>query len=240
MEGDRSPSRFLKSDWRKVCATDMLSPELNQLGWVVCGHFPAEIRSQMNIQRVNVLGAGISVLNMRSALDAVAEAVAQRRKGYICITGVHGVMEGQDEPTFLRILNNAFLCTPDGMPMVWMGKLRGHKEMSRVYGPDFMLAVCEWSQRSGCRHFFFGGADGVADALRESMTKRFPGLQVGLLHAAIQAAKRRRDQSAATTSERNQAGYSMGRTEYAQAREVHGGVFAQAGCDADGGRGRGV
>ena len=178
MEGDRSPSRFLKSDWRKVCATDMLSPELNQLGWVVCGHFPAEIRSQMNIQRVNVLGAGISVLNMRSALDAVAEAVAQRRKGYICITGVHGVMEGQDEPTFLRILNNAFLCTPDGMPMVWMGKLRGHKEMSRVYGPDFMLAVCEWSQRSGCRHFFFGGADGVADALRESMTKRFPGLQV--------------------------------------------------------------
>lgn len=132
----------------------------------------------MNIQRVNVLGTGISVLNLKTALDAVAEAVAQRRKGYICITGVHGVMEGQDDPGFQRILNNAFLCTPDGMPMVWMGRLRGHKEMRRVYGPDFMLAVCEWSQTSGCRHFFFGGADGVAAALRESMTKRFPGLQV--------------------------------------------------------------
>ena len=132
----------------------------------------------MNIQRVNVLGAGISVLNQKTALAAVAVAVAQRRKGYICITGVHGVMEGQDDPGFQRILNNAFLCTPDGMPMVWMGRLRGHKEMNRVYGPDFMLAACEWSQTSGCKHFFFGGAEGVAESLRESMTKRFPGLQV--------------------------------------------------------------
>ena len=28
------------------------------------------------------------------------------------------------------------------MPMVWMGWLRGHREMSRVYGPDLMLEVC--------------------------------------------------------------------------------------------------
>jgi N-acetylglucosaminyldiphosphoundecaprenol N-acetyl-beta-D-mannosaminyltransferase len=132
----------------------------------------------MNIKRVNVLGAGISVLDLDSALEAMAEAVAQRRKGYICITGVHGVMEGQDDPRFLSILNDAFLCTPDGMPMVWMGKLSGHKEMKRVYGPDLMLKVCEWSERSGCRHFFFGGAEGVASALKASLTKRFPALQV--------------------------------------------------------------
>src|SRR5689334_7277194 len=75
-------------------------------------------RNFMAIQRVNVLGVGISVLNLKSALAAIAEAVTQRRKGYICITGVHGVMEAQDNPEFRRILNGAFLCTPDGMPMV--------------------------------------------------------------------------------------------------------------------------
>ena len=42
--------------------------------------------------RVNVLGVGISVLNLRTALDAIAAAVRARRKGYICVTGVHGVM----------------------------------------------------------------------------------------------------------------------------------------------------
>jgi len=103
----------------------------------------------MAIQRVNVLGVGISVLNLRTALDAIADAVRARRKGYICVTGVHGVMEAQADATLRHILNQAFLCTPDGMPMVWMGWLRGHREMSRVYGPDLMLEVCAWSEKNG-------------------------------------------------------------------------------------------
>jgi len=128
--------------------------------------------------RVNVLGVGISVLNLRTALDAIAAAVRERRKGYICVTGVHGVMEAQDDADFKRILNRAFLCTPDGMPMVWAGKLDGHGEMSRVYGPDLMLDVCAWSETSGCKHFFYGGADGVAELLAQKLKARFPGLQV--------------------------------------------------------------
>ena len=132
----------------------------------------------MVIELVNVLGAGISVINLPTALAAIAEAVRMRRKGYICVTGVHGVMEAQNDPGFRKILNAAFLCTPDGMPMVWMGRLRGHREMSRVYGPDLMLEVCAWSQTNPCRHFFFGGAPGVAETLRQKLTARFPGLQV--------------------------------------------------------------
>ena len=62
--------------------------------------------------------------------------------------------------------------------MVWMGWLRGHREMSRVYGPDLMLEVCAWSENSRCRHFFFGGAPGVAEQLRENLTARFPNLRV--------------------------------------------------------------
>lgn len=132
----------------------------------------------MTIQRVNVLGVGLSVLNLKTALDAIAEAVRARRKGYICVTGVHGVMEAQNDPSFKHILNAAFLCTPDGMPMVWTGKLRGHAGMKRVYGPDLMLDVCAWSESSGCRHFFYGGADGVAELLVQKLTARFPKLQV--------------------------------------------------------------
>jgi N-acetylglucosaminyldiphosphoundecaprenol N-acetyl-beta-D-mannosaminyltransferase len=132
----------------------------------------------MPVERVNILGVGLSVINLQTALAAMAEAVAQRRKGYICVTGVHGVIEAQDDPEFRRILNGAFLCTPDGMPMVWMGRLRGYKNMQRVYGPDLMMDVCAWSQKSGCRHFFYGGAEGVAELLRDKLVVRFPGLQV--------------------------------------------------------------
>ena len=132
----------------------------------------------MACERVNVLGVGISVHNLRTALAAMAAAVRERRKGYICVTGVHGVMEAQDDAEFKKILNAAFLCTPDGMPMVWAGKLNGHRDMSRVYGPDLLLDVCAWSETSGCTHFFYGGAAGVTELLAQKLKEKFPKLQI--------------------------------------------------------------
>ena len=130
------------------------------------------------MNRVNVLGVGISVLNLQTALDAITAAIREKRKGYICVTGVHGVMEAQDDEAFRKILNGAFLCTPDGMPMVWMGKIRGYPEMRRVYGPDLMLDTCAWSEKSGAKHFFYGGADGVADLLAKKLKEKFPKLEI--------------------------------------------------------------
>ncbi len=146
--------------------------------WKIFAQPATLARIFMAIQRVNVLGVGISVLNLPAARAAIADAVRARRKGYICVTGVHGVMEAQDDAAFKKILNAAFLCTPDGMPMVWAGKLNGHRDMSRVYGPDLMLDVCAWSETSGCRHFFYGGADGVAELLAKKLKEKFPKLQI--------------------------------------------------------------
>ena len=128
--------------------------------------------------RVNVLGVGISALNLDLAVAKVAEALEQKRKGYICVTGVHGVSEAQEDSAFRTILNRAFLNTPDGMPMVWMGKLRGIREMGRVYGPDLMLRLFELSQSRGFTHFFYGGGPGVAEELKSKLETRFPGVRI--------------------------------------------------------------
>ena len=74
--------------------------------------------------------------------------------------------------------NASLLTTPDGMPMVWMGRLAGHKTMGRVYGPDLMEAVFAWTQRSGHTHFFYGGNTGVAEELKAKLEQRFPGIRV--------------------------------------------------------------
>ena len=113
-------------------------------------------------RRVNVLGVGLSAINLKLALAAIGQALARKAKGYICVTGVHGVMEAQSDPRFRAILNKAFLNTPDGMPMVWIGKLNGCREMDRVYGPDLMLDVCEFTRDHGYTHFLYGGGAGVA------------------------------------------------------------------------------
>lgn len=128
--------------------------------------------------RVNVLGVGISPLSIPLAVSAMGRAIEQRAKGYICVTGVHGVSEAQASPKFRSILNNAFLNTPDGMPMVWLGRLAGHAGMDRVYGPDLLLQICRASEQAGWRHFFYGGAPGVAELLASCLRARYPYLQV--------------------------------------------------------------
>jgi N-acetylglucosaminyldiphosphoundecaprenol N-acetyl-beta-D-mannosaminyltransferase len=130
------------------------------------------------IRRANVLGVGISALNLDLAVSAVAQALDQKTKGYICVTGVHGVSEAQHDPAFRAILNQSFLNTPDGMPMVWMGRGQGFRNMARVYGPDLMLRVCEYSQSRRLTHFLYGGAPGVAEALKRRLEQRFPGIQI--------------------------------------------------------------
>src|SRR5579859_2849144 len=129
-------------------------------------------------ERVNVLGVGISALNLDSALLAISQALEQRHKGYICVTGVHGVSEARKDPDFRRILNQALLNTPDGMPMVWMGRLQGFTRVGRVYGPDLMLRVCEYTAPRRLTHFLYGGQPGVAEALKRRLEERYPGLSI--------------------------------------------------------------
>ena len=128
--------------------------------------------------RVNVLGVGLSALNLDSAVAAISRALESRTKGYICVTGVHGVSEAQADPGFRAILNQSFLNTPDGMPMVWMGRVQGFPEMRRVYGPDLMLRLCDYTCGRGLSHFFYGGGPGVADELSARLRARFPELRV--------------------------------------------------------------
>lgn len=128
--------------------------------------------------RVNVLGVGISALNLDSAVESLASAWASGRRGFVTITGAHGVIESQDDPALRHIHNSSLLSTPDGMPMVWMGRLLGHGTMGRVYGPDLMERMMAWSQRSGARHYFLGGNTGVAQELKVSLERRFPGIRI--------------------------------------------------------------
>jgi N-acetylglucosaminyldiphosphoundecaprenol N-acetyl-beta-D-mannosaminyltransferase len=130
------------------------------------------------IPRVDVLGVGVSAINMDTALEVIDRWITGGARQYICVTGVHGVMESQRDETLREIHNAAGLVTPDGMPLVWLSRLNGWRNTSRVYGPDLMLELCERSLATGYRHFFYGGQDGVPDRLAERLQRRFPGLTV--------------------------------------------------------------
>ena len=130
------------------------------------------------VPRFNVLGTGVSALSLDAARDLVLTARGRKHLGHVCATGVHGVSEARRDPSFRRILNRAWLNVPDGMPLVWLGRWHGHSQITRVYGPDLMLAVCDAGRTVGLSHYFYGGKEGVAKLLSDRLTARFPGLRI--------------------------------------------------------------
>lgn len=130
------------------------------------------------IQRVDILGVGVSAIDMAMAVDEIGNWVASSERHYVCVTGVHGIMESQRDPDLKAIHNASGLTTPDGMPLVWLGRRAGAGWMRRVYGPDLMLAVCEQAAAMGWTSYFYGGKDGVADLLAQRLTAKFPSLLV--------------------------------------------------------------
>lgn len=128
--------------------------------------------------KVNVLGIGIDAINMEKALEQIEEHLVERRKGYVCLVGVHGVMEAQRDAGLAKIYASAALAAPDGMPTVWVGHHQGHAEMERVAGPDLMLEVIANERLRGFTHFLCGGKDGVAEELRDQLIARYPLVKI--------------------------------------------------------------
>lgn len=128
--------------------------------------------------RFNVLGVGLCAVSLEEATRRIVARAARRPAGYVCVTDVHGVVEARADPALRSAVNRAFLVTPDGMPLVWLGRWHGWPGTTRVYGPDLMLAVCDRGRALGLRHFLLGGAEGVAAELRGALLARYPDLQV--------------------------------------------------------------
>lgn len=135
--------------------------------------------NQPSLPTFDVLGTNVAALNLSGAVGLLDEWIRSPVFGrYVCVTGVHGVTEGMRNPAIQRIHNEADAVVPDGMPLVWLGRLYGHPGTGRVYGPDLTLAVLERAARDGWTSYFYGGAPGIAEALKIRMVAAFPGLKV--------------------------------------------------------------
>ena len=92
----------------------------------------------MALKHVSILGTKVSVTDLKSAGLFISECIEQRKKTYVCIAPVSTIVDAQTDLEYREIINNSGMTTPDGMPLVWLGKLRGEREIRRTYGPDLI------------------------------------------------------------------------------------------------------
>lgn len=141
----------------------------------------SEATQEQGIPTFSVLGTTIHALTPSLAIASVKTYVASRKKSYLAFCTVSTTLTARDDPTVRMALNDATLVTPDGMPLVWIGRRKGHR-VERVYGPDFMIDLFA-ATRGEIRHYFYGGAPDVAEDMARRLKERFPDLVVVGTHS---------------------------------------------------------
>ncbi len=136
-----------------------------------------------NPERVNILGTHISAINIQDTVDVFVRWIHAGDSQYVCVTPAHSIMQGYRDPQLRKIFNQSGITTPDGMAIVWLLRMQGFPKVDRVYGPDLMHAVCQHSLETGWRHFFYGGASGVAEQLAEALNTKYPGIKIAGMYS---------------------------------------------------------
>jgi N-acetylglucosaminyldiphosphoundecaprenol N-acetyl-beta-D-mannosaminyltransferase len=135
------------------------------------------ISSDAAVARFFVLGIPISVLTMERCVSTMTAWAKEGRPKTVFVRDTSSLVSAAEEPRLHALHQGADLVTPDGMPLVWTGRLRGHA-LQRVAGPDLLPAVCRESVALGLRHYFYGGCAGVAQEVAANLSRRYPGLEI--------------------------------------------------------------
>ncbi|MCK9602802.1 MAG: WecB/TagA/CpsF family glycosyltransferase [Candidatus Omnitrophica bacterium] len=130
------------------------------------------------LKKFDLFGVNISAINMEYILESVENSILNKDRIYISTCPVGTVIECQKDEQVLKSVNSADLVTPDGMPVVWLGRLKGHKDITRVYGPDLMWEICAISENKGYRNYFYGSTPEVLSGLRKRLLVCLPGLKI--------------------------------------------------------------
>ena len=126
--------------------------------------------------KLHILNVEISEIDMDDACLLVEEGVSKRQKKYICVCPVSTIMECKRSEKVLKSVNSADLVTPDGMPVVWIGRMLGFKNIRRVYGPELMQNICDISAKKGYKLYFYGANQDTLNKLQERLSNKYPGL----------------------------------------------------------------
>jgi len=124
--------------------------------------------------RLRVLGVRIDMPTFAQAIAAAEKFVRSGYRGYACHVDARLLLAARDDPAVAQALDGAHFAFPDGMPLVWSGRMRG-VAAARVYGPDFMRAMLD---RPGLRHALFGGDEKTLAALRARIAEEHPGADI--------------------------------------------------------------
>src|SRR3989442_264774 len=133
---------------------------------------------------VRVLGVRVDCVDLTGSLAAIDSLVRQGgRTRLVATVNPEFVMRARADEALRHALEEAALCVPDGVGVVWAMRRQGCRGQARVAGSDLVPELCRLCARNGWKPFFLGAMPGVAAEAARRLELQVPGLLVAGTHA---------------------------------------------------------
>jgi N-acetylglucosaminyldiphosphoundecaprenol N-acetyl-beta-D-mannosaminyltransferase len=142
--------------------------------------FPAHI---IEFESRWIVGTRVDAGNYESTIDLICEWARQSTSCYVCISTVHMIMEGYDDPEYQEIVNRADRVTSDGMPLVWGLRALGATSAERVYGPTLTPKLCARAAEEGISVGFYGSTPETLQQMTSKLKRDYPSLNIPYQHS---------------------------------------------------------
>jgi N-acetylglucosaminyldiphosphoundecaprenol N-acetyl-beta-D-mannosaminyltransferase len=128
--------------------------------------------------RTRLAGLEFDRLTEAQTVERILAASLSGQGGWVATPNVDICRHTRRSPALRRLVGTASLIVPDGMPLVWAARLRGHPLPERVAGGSLIFSLSEAAARHGRSIYLLGGAAGVPERAGQELRGRYPGLQL--------------------------------------------------------------
>jgi len=129
-----------------------------------------------------ILEVRFDLIDYQTVMETIDRWRHRGERRYITMSNPRDVILCDRDIQMRQSLAGAGLTLPDGVGIILAAQLLRLTHQGRVTGPTLMLELCRWGQDKGYRHFFCGGAPGIAERLAERLSQQFPRLCVAGLY----------------------------------------------------------
>ncbi len=126
----------------------------------------------------DIMGIRFHTLYMPKAIEFMDSLIQARKPVQISFANAQTVAMGWRDHDIRNVLNRSTYTFPDGMSIVWGGRMLGRPIKERVDGPNATALLCDLAARKGYRVFLLGTSPENLHALKVALEARSPGLVI--------------------------------------------------------------
>ena len=132
----------------------------------------------MSKSRIKFLNTEVDNLTMDEAIENINGLILKRAPSYVVTPNVDHIVKLEKDEELRKVYADADLILTDGMPLIWISKLKSNPIKEKVSGSDLFPRVCKLAADKGYSVFLLGAAEGVAKKAADNLKIEYPKLNI--------------------------------------------------------------